>query len=124
MYLRPAIATAGLLAILCEGCAKHPVEVLRRQAAKEERALSRHESDVFSDARYFVPLPDAAAASVEVLEGRGKVIDVSKNSVGTDWSYSGSVEIEEADCSRPAGVVPRQPNRQVMNRELTCATVH
>lgn len=96
MYLRPAIATAGLLAILCEGCAKHPVEVLRRQAAKEERALSRHESDVFSDARYFVPLPDAAAASVEVLEGRGKVIDVSKNSVGTDWSYSGSVEIEEA----------------------------
>ena len=96
MVLRILIATVGLLATSIAGCAKHPVEILRRQAVKEERALSRRESDVFSDARYFVPLPDATAASVEVLEARGRVIDVSSDSVGTDWSYTGSVEIEKA----------------------------
>jgi hypothetical protein len=97
MCLRSAIFLIAASAMpMVAGCAKHPVEVLRRQAAKEERAISRNESEVFSDSRYFVPLPDAVAATVEVLEHSGRVTDVSEDAVSSDWGYDGSVVVEEA----------------------------
>jgi len=70
------------------------VKPLERQARKFDRKVGRSSPATYGDSAYFVPASDALAATVAALESTGTVVEVGRTTVGTDWSYSGTVDVD------------------------------
>ena len=77
-------------------CAKHPVKKLERQAMRYDRQAEREKAASLTDDRYFVPVADAVAAVANDLSQVLDLAEVSAAQVGTDWTYGGSIGVDQA----------------------------
>ena len=88
---------AMFVAALClSACAKHPVDVLERQAKGYDRQADREKAASLTDDRYFMPVADAEAVAAADLARGGPLSEVSAEQIGTDWAYGGTVGVDQS----------------------------